>query len=89
MEVNGGKKIKPKLIQSIFDRRGKLIFSTEEKKCFNCIQKGDAIEYDLPLIEEKKEFVIDNRIAYQMTSMLEGVVLRGTGKKIFEEYYFI
>jgi len=84
MVVNGGKKIKPKLIQSIFDRRGKLIFSTEEKKCLNCIQKGDAIEYDLPLIEEKQEFVIDNRIAYQMTSMLEGVVLRGTGKKILE-----
>ena len=82
MVVNGGKKIKPNLIQSIYDRRGKLIFTSEEKKCLNCIQFGDLIEYELPKIEEKEEFVIDRKVAYQMTSMLEGVIQRGTGKKI-------
>ena len=83
MIVNGGKKIKPKLIQSVYDRRGKLIFnSEEEKKCHNCIQTGNLIEYDMPQIEEKTEFIIDKKIAYQMTSMLEGVVKRGTGKRI-------
>ena len=84
MIVNGGKKIKPKLIQSVYDRRGKLIFTSEEKKCPNCIQSGDLIDYDLPKIEEKEEFIIDKKLAYQMTSMLEGVVQRGTGKRIAE-----
>ena len=46
MIVNGGKKIKPKLIQSVFDRRGKLIYSSEEKKCINCIQKSNVIDYE-------------------------------------------
>ena len=82
MIVNGGKRIKPKLIQSVYDRRGKLIFTSEEKKCPNCIQTEGLIIYDLPKIEEKKEFIIDKKLAFQMTSMLEGVVLRGTGKRI-------
>jgi len=84
MIVNGGKKIKPKLIQSVFDRRGKLIYSSEEKKCINCIQKSNVIDYELPLIEENNQFIIDKRIAYQMTSMLKGVIQRGTGKKILD-----
>lgn len=82
MVVNGGKKIEPNLIQSIYDRRGKLIFKSEEKKCLNCIQSGNSVDYDLPIIEEKEEFIIDKKIAYQMTSMLEGVIQRGTGKRI-------
>ena len=84
MIVNGGKKIKPKLIQSVYDRKGKLIYTSEEKKCTNCIQLGDEIDYELPKIEEKEEFIIDKKLAYQMTSMLEGVVKRGTGKRIEE-----
>ena len=84
MIVNGGKKIYPKLIQSVYDRRGKLIFTNQEKKCPDCIQLEDIINYDLPNIIEKKEYIIDSKIAYQMTSMLEGVVERGTGKSIAE-----
>lgn len=82
MIVNGGKKIKPRLIQSVYNRRGKLIFNSEERKCLNCLQFNDELNYDLPTIEEKNEYVIDPIIAYQMTSMLEGVVQRGTGKTI-------
>ena len=84
MIVNGGKKIKPKLIQSVYDRKGKLIYTSEEKKCTNCIQLGGMIDYELPKIEELEKFIIDKKLAYQMTSMLEGVVKRGTGKKIDE-----
>ena len=54
MIVNGGKKIKPTLIQSVYDRRGKLIFTSEEKKCPNCIQLGDLIDYELPKIIGKR-----------------------------------
>ena len=84
MIVNGGKKIKPKLIQSVYDRKGKLIYTSEEKKCTNCIQLGSMIDYELPEIEELEKFIIDKKLAYQMTSMLEGVVKRGTGKRIDE-----
>mgnify|MGYP001243627402 CR=1 FL=1 len=84
MVVNGGKDIKPKLIQSVHNRRGKLIFNSEEKKCLNCIQTGNNINYELPKIEENYVSIIDEKIAYQMTSMLEGVVQRGTGKKILD-----
>jgi penicillin-binding protein 1A len=82
MIVNSGKKIEPKLIQSIYNRRGKLIFNNEEKKCLNCNQINSLINYELPIIEKKTEYIINPTIAYQMTSMLEGVVQRGTGKKI-------
>ncbi len=82
MIVNGGFKIKPKLIESVNDKRGKVIFNNNEKKCFNCIQNSKILEYELPIIENNSISVIDSTIAYQMTSILEGVVVRGTGKKI-------
>ena len=46
------KKIQSKLIESVYNRRGKLIFTSEEKKCINCIQVGSEINYELPIIEE-------------------------------------
>ena len=82
MIVNGGKKIQPKLIQSVYNKRGKIIFNNEEKKCIDCMQFHDELSFDLPVIENNVVSILDSAIAYQMTSMLEGVVLRGTGKKI-------
>ncbi len=82
MIVNGGKKIKTKLIESVSNKRGKIIYNSQEKECINCIQYSDNLIYDLPVIEENKESIINSTVAYQMSSMLEGVVLRGTGKKI-------
>ena len=82
MIVNGGKKIKPKLIQSVYNKRGKIIFNNEEKTCFNCVQLNEELSFDLPVIEDNNVAILDSAIAYQMTSMLEGVVLRGTGKTI-------
>ncbi len=82
MIVNGGKKINPKLIESVNDKRGKIILSNEQKKCLNCKQIGDSLNFQLPLIENNEISVVDEKIAYQMVSILEGVVLRGTGKKI-------
>ena len=82
MIVNGGKKINPKLIQSVNDKRGKVIFNNEEKKCLNCFQYTENLEFEMPTIENNSISILDSSIAYQMVSMLEGVVLRGTGKKI-------
>ncbi|PPR47011.1 MAG: Penicillin-binding protein 1A [Alphaproteobacteria bacterium MarineAlpha5_Bin9] len=82
MMVNGGKKISPKLIESIHNRRGKLIFKSDEKKCINCNQLSKKLNFNLPIIESNDTYIIDTKVAYQITSMLEGVVKRGTGKKI-------
>jgi penicillin-binding protein 1A len=79
--ANGGKKVKPNLINRIQDRRGKTIFKLENKKCKGCDKfLNDSKVY--PIIEYKNERVFSEETAYQMTSILEGVVKRGTGKKL-------
>ena len=79
--VNGGKKIKPNLITRIQDRRGKTIFHQKSRKCVGCekfINKGD----ELPIIENTNKKIISEETAYQMTSILQGTVERGTAKKL-------
>ncbi len=79
--ANGGKKIKPNLISRIQDRRGKTIFRLENKKCVGCDQlSNDSKIY--PTIKHENKKVFSEETAYQMTSILEGVVKRGTGKKL-------
>ena len=82
MIVNGGKEIKPIIIQSVYDKRGKLIINNEQKVCLNCLQKDGLLDYRIPKIKNNEFKILDSGIAYQITSMLEGVVKNGTGKKI-------
>ena len=82
MIVNGGKEIKPTLIVSVHNKSGKQIVNNENKYCKNCQQNDSAIDYQIPKIISSQKSILDPRIAYQITSMLEGVILRGTGKKI-------
>ena len=82
MIVNGGKVIKPTLILSVSDKNGKQIINNENKICESCIQNNQKLDYEIPQILNNQEIILDDRIAYQITSMLNGVVLRGTGKKI-------
>ncbi len=79
--INGGKKIKPALITRIQNRRGKTIFNFDKRECEGCeiINLKDDFT---PRITEKKEQIISEETAYQITSILEGVVKRGTGKKL-------
>jgi len=79
--VNGGKKIKPNLISRIQDRRGKTIFKLANKKCIGCDKFSNDSEV-YPIIENQNERVLSEETAYQMTSILEGVVKRGTAKKL-------
>ncbi len=79
--VNGGKKIEPKLISRIQDRRGKTIFQQKKRKCNGC-DKFINDEIELPNIENDSQRVISEETAYQMTSILKGVVERGTAKKL-------
>ena len=79
--VNGGKKIKPMLISRIQDRRGKTIFQEKERKCIGC-DKFVNSEEALPEIENTTKKVISEQTAYQMNSILQGTIERGTAKKL-------
>ena len=79
--INGGKKIEPNLISRIQDRRGKTIFQKKGKTCLGC-DKFINENIKLPIIESTNEKVISEETAYQMTSILQGAVQRGTAKKL-------
>ncbi len=79
--ANGGKKVNPNLISRIQDRRGKTIFKLANKKCIGCDKfLNDSEKY--PIIQYENERVFSEETAYQITSILEGVVKRGTAKKL-------
>ena len=79
--VNGGVKIEPNLISRIQDRRGKTIFQKKNRKCIGC-DKFINEEIELPKIENNNVKVFSEETAYQMTSILQGAVQRGTAKKL-------
>ena len=81
--VNGGLKIQPSLINRIQDRRGKTIYSANFADCKGCDRFSENdLTGELPKINVNKNQVISEQTAYQMTSILNGVVKRGTGKKL-------
>jgi len=79
--VNGGKKIKPILIERIQDRRGKTIYNSDKRECIGC-DKFSETETLIPNIRDNYKQVISKETAYQILSILEGTVQRGTGKKL-------
>lgn len=82
MIVNGGKKITPTFIDRVQDRYGKTIERTDARTCTGC---GPLVRWEsqgTPDIPDNREQVGDPRTAYQMVSILEGVVQRGTAKAL-------
>jgi penicillin-binding protein 1A len=79
--VNGGKKINPILIERIQDRRGKTIYNSESRECIGC-DKFSETEASIPYIRDNYKKVLSKETAYQILSILEGVVQRGTGKNL-------
>ena len=76
--ANGGREVKPTLIDRIQDRFGKTIYRHDDRICEGC--NADSWHgQDEPTIIDNSSQVLDPMTAYQMTSMLEGVVKRGTG----------
>jgi penicillin-binding protein 1A len=76
--ANGGRKIVPTLIDRIQDRYGKTIYKHDDRVCDGCVATAWAHQGE-PLIIDNREQVLDPMTAYQITSMMEGVVQRGTG----------
>ena len=79
--VNGGKKISPSLIDRIQNRNGETIEKHDNRLCINCKIKELNISLE-PKIVNSQDQIINPVHAYQVVSMLEGAVLRGTGKKV-------
>ena len=79
--VNGGKLVNPILIDRIQDSEGVTILNNEIRKCKNCDQIS-FLSNNYPVVTDNYKQIFSSQTAYQMTSILEGVVLRGTGKKL-------
>ncbi len=78
---NGGKRITPTLIDRIQDRHGKTAFRHDARICNEC----EGVRWDgqmVPEVPDTREQVTDPASAYQIVSMLEGVIQRGTGRRI-------
>ena len=81
MLANGGRRIRATLIDRIQDRWGHTIYRHDERVCQGC----DAPKWESqsePVLLDKREQVLDPLTAYQITSMMEGVVQRGTGQRL-------
>ena len=77
--VNGGKLVNPIMIDRIQDSEGNTIFNNEKKKCLNCDQVS-SFSKNYPKIEDNFPQIFSAETAYQMTSILEGVIQNGTGR---------
>ncbi len=80
---NGGRRVIPTLIDRIQDRYGHTIYKHDARECVGC----DATKWDSqpePTLIDRREQVIDPMTAYQITSLMEGVVQRGTATVVRE-----
>lgn len=76
--VNGGHKITPTLVDRLQDRHGKTVYRHDMRPCEGC----DAAEWrnqEEPLLPDDRPTVLSPQTSYQVVSLMEGVVLRGTG----------
>ncbi|MFO1089407.1 MAG: penicillin-binding protein 1A [Hyphomicrobiales bacterium] len=81
--ANGGKKIEPTLIDRIQDRYGRTIYRHDDRPCPDCNAQAWSNQAE-PELADNRPQVLNNFTAYQITSMLEGVVQRGTGQALLE-----
>ena len=77
MFANGGERVEPTLVDRIQDRFGRTIYRHDERDCTDC-SSPDLAEGQAPKIVTHRERVMDPITAYQLTSMMKGVVDRGT-----------
>ena len=79
--ANGGNKVETSIIDTITDRHGKNLYLNQNITCLDC-EKAMVDNTVTPILDFNSKRAIDNATAYQILSMLEGVVKRGTGKKL-------
>ena len=79
--VNGGKEVEPTLIDQIQNRYGKAIYKHDTRRCDACSVDEWSFQEE-PLLADDRAQLLDPRTAYQIVSIMEGGVLRGTGRKL-------
>ncbi|MBX2804937.1 MAG: penicillin-binding protein 1A [Hyphomicrobiales bacterium] len=79
--VNGGKQVQPTMIDRIQDRYGRTIWRHDERSCEACVAEAWNGQREPELADNRRQ-IIGSHSAYQITSMLEGVVKRGTGYRV-------
>jgi len=82
MLANGGKRIKETLIDRIQDRSGQTVYRHDERQCLGCDAPKWDNQNEPKLVDKREDPVIDELTAYQITSIMEGVIQRGTGVSI-------
>ena len=81
MFANGGERVEPTLVDRVQDRFGKTIYRHDQRKCADC-QLASLSMGVAPRIVSDRDRVMDAITAYQLTSMMQGVIQRGTGRGI-------
>ena len=81
--ANGGKYIQPTLIDRIQDRYGKTVYKHDQRECEGCDVEEWRGQAEPELVDNREQ-VLDPMTAYQITSMMEGVVTRGTATTVSE-----
>ena len=84
MFANGGERVEPTLVDRVQDRYGNTVYRHDQRNCVNCtgfeLASGEA-----PRIVSNRERVMNEITAYQLTSMMQGVVDRGTAKRTINQ----
>lgn len=81
MFANGGQRVEPTLVDRVQDRRGRTVYRHDRRVCLDC--EAEALpEGAGPRLMTSRQRVMDAVTAYQLTSMMEGVIQRGTARMI-------
>jgi penicillin-binding protein 1A len=83
---NAGKRIKPTLIDRVQDRYGRTIYKHDARECRGCDAQSFSPNTPEPSLVDHQEQVLDPMTAYQVTSLMEGVVLGGTAAPAFSGF---
>lgn len=79
--ANGGRQIKPSIIDRVQDRYGKTIYKQDSRLCEGC-NASRWVAQDEPELIDTRDQILDPMTAFQITSMMEGVIERGTAEKL-------
>jgi len=80
--VNGGRQVTPTLIDTVQDRHGRVVWRTDLRRCAGC--EGENFAAGPPQLTEERRQIADPVASFQMVSLLQGVVQRGTGTRAGE-----
>lgn len=81
MFANGGERVEPTLVDRVQNRHGETVFRHDQRVCNDCLNPVLA-DGQLPIVISQRERVMDAITAYQLTSMMRGVVQRGTARSV-------